>query len=135
MTQDDQDILCSINARHRTLYHDELARHLFQATGNCYSARQIRQCMFRKGYVYKKASHLAPIERDLEFRRFWREQVIYPGGAIRAEHLLFVDELASRNHSICFVESNSSISKVFILFVSYSDKSSNLLQFFTIITN
>jgi transposase len=101
MTQDDQDILCSINARHRTLYHDELARHLFQATGNCYSARQIRQCMFRKGYVYKKASHLAPIERDSEFRRFWREQVIYPGGAIRAEHLLFVDEPSKKLRN-CF---------------------------------
>jgi hypothetical protein len=96
MSQMDQDILLSINARYRTLFHDELAEHLFEATGNAYNRRQIRQCMFRRGYVYKKASHLAPIERDLECRRYWREEVIFPGGMVHAEHLLFVDESSKK---------------------------------------
>jgi transposase len=95
--QRDQDILFVLVKNYPLLHHDELAEKLFEETGHAYSHRQIRQVMKRASFVYKLVNHQAPIERDLEFRRFWREQVIFPGGLLRAEHLLYVDETNKRN--------------------------------------
>ena len=53
--------------------------------------------MKRASFINKLVNHQAPIERDPEFRRFWREQVIFPGGLLRAKHLLYVDETNKRN--------------------------------------
>ena len=94
--QRDQDILLLVK-RNPTFHYDEYADSLFEETGHAYSKRQIRQVMSRAAFVYKLANKQAPIERDHEFRRFWREQVIFPGGPLRAEHLLYVDETNKRN--------------------------------------
>ena len=97
MLQRDQDILFIIVSRNPTWHNDEYNEKLYEETGHAYRPRQIRQAMSRKGFVYKLANQQAPIERDLEFRRFWREQVIFPGGMLRAENLLYVDETNKRN--------------------------------------
>lgn len=97
MIQRDQDILFIIVQNHPTFHYDQYANKLFEETGHAYSPRQIRQAMSRKGFVFKLANQQAPIERDDEYRKFWREQVIFPGGMIRSEHLLFVDETNKRN--------------------------------------
>ena len=95
--QRDQDILFIIIKNYPSLHHDEYADLLFEYTGHAYSSRQIRLVMKRSQFVFKLINHQAPIERDPEFRHFWREQVIFPGGMIRAEHLLYVDETNKRN--------------------------------------
>ena len=97
MLQRDQDILFVIAQEHPTFHFDEYAEELFSETGHAYSSRIVRQVMSRAAFVYKLATERSPIERDPEFRRFWREQVIFPGGLIRAEHLLYVDETNKRN--------------------------------------
>lgn len=95
--QRDQDILFVFVNNYPLLHHDELADKLFEETGHAYSHRQMRQVMKRASFVYKLVNHQAPIERDPEFRRFWREQVIFPGRLLRAERLLYVDETNKRN--------------------------------------
>ena len=97
MLQRDQDILFVIVKDHPTFHHDEYADKLFDETGHAYSTRQVRLVLNRASFVFKLASQQSPIERDLEFRRFWREQVIFPGGLIHADHLLYVDESNKRN--------------------------------------
>jgi transposase len=97
MMQRDQDILFVLVKRNPTFHYDEYADSLFEETGHAYSKRQIRQVMSRAAFVYKLANEQAPIERDHEFRRFWREQVIFPGGPLRAEHLLYIDETNKKN--------------------------------------
>ena len=97
MLQRDQDILFVIVQNKPTLSYDELADKLFEETDHAYSARQVRQVMSRSAFVYKLANQQSPIERDPEFRRFWREQVIFPGGPFRADHLIYVDETNKRN--------------------------------------
>ena len=51
----------------------------------------------RSGFVYKMANQQSPIERNLDSRYFWREQVIFLVGLLRAEHLLYVDVTNKRN--------------------------------------
>lgn len=97
MLQRNQDILFIIVNQNPTWHNDEYSARVYEETGHAYRPRQIRQAMSRKGFVYKLANQQAPIERDLEFRRFWREQVIFPGGVLRAEHLLYIDETNKRN--------------------------------------
>ena len=97
MSQRDQDILFVVVHNYPTFQHSEYAEELYRESGHAYSTRQIRQVMSRKNFVFKLANQQSPIERDLEFRRFWREQVIFPGGLLRAEHLLYVDETNKRN--------------------------------------
>ena len=46
--------------------------------------------------MYKLAGHQSPIERDLEYRRYYRERVVYPGGPIRADQLLYIDETSKK---------------------------------------
>ena len=85
MRNEHQEILIVIVSNSRTLYYDELAVH---QTGYAYTSRRIRQCLFRRNYVYKLAGHQSPTERDLKYRRNYRERVIYPGGPISADQLL-----------------------------------------------
>lgn len=91
-----QDTLLIINSQHRTSFHDELADKLFTESHRAYTRRQISQCLSRRKYVNVLASHLAPVERDLEFRRNWVEQTICVGGPITAKQLLFVDESSKK---------------------------------------
>ena len=93
---DIQETLLVINSQCRTDYHDELADKLFAETHRAYTRRQISQCLSRRKYVNILASHLAPVERDLEFRRNWLEQTICVGGPITAKQLLFVDESSEK---------------------------------------
>ena len=97
MLQVDQDNLFILVQNFPTLHHNKSAEKLFGETGHAYSARLVRQVMKRSSFVYKLVNHQSPIERDLEFRRFWREQVIFPGGVFKAEHLLYIDESSKRN--------------------------------------
>ena len=96
MCTEHQEILIIIVSNSRTLFYDELAVQLYHQTGYAYTSRQIRQCLFRRNYVYKLAGHQSPIERDLEYRRYYRERVIYPGGPIRADQLLYIDESSKK---------------------------------------
>ena len=96
MPQEIQEVLLTINAQNRTAYHDELANLLFDETNMAFSRRQISQCLYRHNFVNILASHLAPVERDLEFRRNWIEQTIYRGGPITAKQLIFVDESSKK---------------------------------------
>ena len=93
MRNEHQEILIVIVSNSRTLYYDELAVH---QTGYAYTSRRIRQCLFRRNYVYKLAGHQSPTERDLEYRRNYRERVIYPGGPISADQLLYIDETSKK---------------------------------------
>lgn len=85
MPIDVQRTLLIINSHNRTLYHDELAEKLFAETHRAYTRRQISQCLSHNKYVNILASHLAPVERDSEFRRNWLEQTVYVGGPITAK--------------------------------------------------
>ena len=100
MLQRDQDVLFVIVNNHPTFHHDEYADKLFEETGHAYSKRQVRLVLNRSSFVFKLASQQSPIERDLEFRRLWCEQVIFPGGIIHADHLLYVDE-SNKNNGDC----------------------------------
>lgn len=97
MLQRDQYVLLITVQNHPIWHYDKYADKLFEETDHAYSTRQIRQVMSRSAFVYKLANQQSPIERDPEFRRFWHEQVKYPGGHIRAEHLLYVDETNKSN--------------------------------------
>ena len=97
MSNDVQQTLLFINGMNRTLYHDELAELLFQATGEANSTRRIRQCLHRRNFVNIQSSHQAPLERDEEMRRFWVDATIYANGPIQARHLLYVDESHKKN--------------------------------------
>jgi transposase len=102
-----QDIMVAIVSDHPTFHREEIGAKLFAVTGYYYSPRQVRQCMSRKGFTHKLVSHHAPIERDIEFRRLWREQIIHPYSMLRAEHLVWVDETnkrrgdCTRNRGFC----------------------------------
>ena len=52
--------------------------------------------MSRNRYVSRLANELSPLERDNELRRYYREHVMYPGGAFTAPQLLFVDESSKK---------------------------------------
>ena len=91
MIQRDQNILFIIVKRNPSFHYDENAYNLFEETGHASSKLQILEAMSRADLVYKLANEQAPIERDLEFRRLRREQVIYQDGPLRAEDLLYVD--------------------------------------------
>lgn len=87
-----QETLLTINSQCRTSYHDELAEKLFAETQRAYSRRQISQSLSRHKFVNISASHLAPMERDEEFRRNWIELTVCIGGPVTAKQLIFVDE-------------------------------------------
>lgn len=91
-----QKTLFTINAHYRTAYHDEMAEKLFQETHMAFTRRQTSQCLQRRNYVNVLSSHLAPVERDLEFNRNWVEQTIYLGGPITARQFLYVDESSKK---------------------------------------
>ena len=97
-----QETLLTISSQFRTNYHDELADKLFAETHRAYTRRQISECLSRHKFVNILASHLAPVERDVKFRRNWIEQTVCIGGPVTAKQLIFVDESTKkRRDALC----------------------------------
>ena len=96
MSLSDQEILKIIINNNRNFLIVEIAEQLSAETGFIYSERLIRQVMSRNRYVSRLANELSPSERDNELRRYYREHVMFPGGAFTAPQLLFVDESSKK---------------------------------------
>lgn len=96
MLLEDQEALFALISNNRTMHIDELCQHLFEGTGHYHSERLIRQVMHRRNYVYKLANHLAPLERDEELRRYWREQILDGVAGFSSDQFLFVDESSKK---------------------------------------
>jgi transposase len=96
MRVEDQEALFAIIANNRTMHLDELCQRLFEDTGHFYTERLIRQVMHRRNYVYKLANHLAPLERDEELRRYWREQILDGVAGFTSDQFIFVDESSKK---------------------------------------
>ena len=96
MCLEHQELLKFIISNNRNSLIVEIADLLAAETGYIYSERLVRQVMFRQRFVCRLANELSPLERDLELRRYYREQVMHPGGAFTAPQLLFIDESSKK---------------------------------------
>jgi transposase len=96
MSLDHQEILQMVISNNRMAMIDEITQSMSEETGFHYSPRLIRQVMSRHKYVSRLANELSPLERDNELRRYYREQVMHPGGNFTSTQLVFVDECSKK---------------------------------------
>ena len=89
MSLDHQEILQMVISNNRMAMIDEITQSMSEETGFHYSPRLIRQVMSRHKYVSRLANELSPLERDNELRRYYREQVMHPGGNFTSTQLVF----------------------------------------------
>ena len=96
MSLEHQELLQIVIGNIRMARIDEITQYMADACGYHYSPRLIRQVMYRHNYVSRLANQLSPLERDLELRRYYREQVMHQGGNFTAPQLVFVDETSKK---------------------------------------